>query len=94
MARKRRPFSRVPGFRPAPYIEFMERMYSDVGITEDDMQPSFEQMEAITRAAVETARKLEWIEANHAPYPVHVTEYAGETFVTPPLIDKEDHGEA
>lgn len=61
MARPRRPLARIPGFRPAPYIEFMERMYSDVGITEDDM---------------------------------HVTEYAGETFVTPPLIDKEDHGEA
>lgn len=37
MARICRPLSRVPGFRPAPYIEFMERMYADVGITEDDM---------------------------------------------------------
>lgn len=61
MVRRRRPLSRVPGFRPAPYIEFRERMYTDIGITEDDM---------------------------------HVTEYAGEAFVTPPMIDKEDHGEA
>lgn len=37
MPRKCRPLSRVPGFRPAPYIGFRERMYSDVGITEEDM---------------------------------------------------------
>ena len=35
MPRKRRPLARIPGFRPAPYVEFMERMYSDVGITEE-----------------------------------------------------------
>lgn len=53
MPRKRRPLARVPGFRPAPYIEFMERLYSDAGITEDGHVIEYEGRTYVTPPIIE-----------------------------------------